>query len=78
MANVTIGLDPNDEKNASGAGGQVTYWLVFDIQQTIAHFGEHGCHKSRGPSIGVDQIPVRQLIDPFGIVWGLVEKSESL
>ena len=75
MANVTVGLHPNDEKNASGAGGQVTYWRVSDIQQTIAHFEKHGCHKYRGPIIGVDQIPVCQLIDPFGNVWGLVEKS---
>ena len=69
LANVTVGLHPNDEKNASGVGGQVTYWRVSDIQQTIAHFEKHGCHKYRGPII---------VIDPFGNVWGLVEKSESL
>ncbi len=77
LANVTIGLHPNDEKNASGAGGQVTYWHVSDIQQTSAHFGEQGCHKSRGSIIGVDQIPVCQLIDPFGTLWGLARNLKA-
>ncbi len=74
LANVTIGLHPNDEKNKSGADGQVVYWRVSAIQKAIAHFEDHGCQKYREPIIGVDGVTVCQLIDPFGNVWGFVEK----
>lgn len=78
LANATVGLHPSDEKNGSGAAGQVTYWRVSNIQETIAHFESHGCREYRGPIFGVDQVWVCQIIDPFGNIWGLVEKPESL
>lgn len=74
LANITVGLHPSDEKNSSGIAGQVTYWRVSDIQKTIAHFELNGCRKFRGPTFGVDRVWVCQIMDPFGDVWGLLEK----
>ena len=74
LAGTTIGIHPNDNKTSSGVAGQVTYWRVSEIQKTIAHFQSHGCHLFRGPIFSIDKAWICQLIDPFGNVWGLVEK----
>jgi predicted enzyme related to lactoylglutathione lyase len=73
---VSIGFHPIDEKTGSGVKGQVAYWLVDDLTQTIEHFLEMGCTIYRGPIISVDSESVAQLIDPFGNAIGLVEKQK--
>ena len=35
------------------------------------------CRKYRGPIVGGDQVWVGQLEDPFGNIWGLVEKPDT-
>lgn len=77
LAGSVLGLHPSDEKNTPGTG-QVTYWRVADIQRMIAHFEAHGCHKYRGPILGVDQVWVCQMQDPFGNLWGLVEHPVTI
>ncbi|VDG99744.1 Glyoxalase-like domain [Lysinibacillus sphaericus] len=74
LANSTVGIHPSDDKVSSGVAGQVTYWRVSDIKESIKHFKSHNCSLFRGPIFGVDKVWVCQLIDPFGNVWGLVEK----
>jgi predicted enzyme related to lactoylglutathione lyase len=76
LGSITVGLHPSDSKTVSGVGGQVAYWRVKDIHACIQHFESHGCHLYRGPTFGVDQVWVCQLKDPFGNVWGLIEKPE--
>ncbi|WP_245799182.1 VOC family protein [Virgibacillus siamensis] len=73
-ADTTVAVHPSDEKTSSGIAGQVIYWRVADIKKTIAHFESHGCSLFRGPIYGVDEVWVCQLLDPFGNVWGLLEK----
>lgn len=75
IANSTIGIHPSDDKVSSGVAGQVTYWRVSDIKESIKHFQSHGCSLFRGPICGVDKVWICQLTDPFGNVWGLVEKT---
>ena len=75
LANYTVGIHPSDVKTSSGIAGQVTYWRVSDIKKVIAHFQSHGCHLFRGPKLGIDEVWICQLIDPFGNVWGLVERT---
>ncbi len=74
LGTATVGLHPSDGKNASGTGGQVVYWRVTDIKKRIKHFESHGCRIYRGPTFGIDKVWICQLIDPFGNVWGLIEK----
>lgn len=74
LANVIVGIHSSDEKTSSGVAGQVTYWRVSDIKKTITHFESHGCQIFRGPIFGIDKVWVCQLMDPFGNVWGLIEK----
>ena len=74
LANASIGIHPNDMKTISGVAGQVTYWRVSDIHESIKHFELHGCTLFRGPIFGIDNVWVCQLIDPFGNAWGLLEK----
>lgn len=75
VAGITVGIHPSEEKTSSGVAGQVTYWRVAEIQKTILHFESHGCRLFRGPTFGIDEVWICQLIDPFGNVWELVEKS---
>ncbi|WP_227874362.1 VOC family protein [Tumebacillus algifaecis] len=75
LGRVTIGLHPADAKTSAGVAGQVVYWRVEDLQSSIAHFEAHGCTLFRGPILGIDGVHVCQLQDPFGNVWGLVEKK---
>lgn len=77
LGNVRVGLHPADDKNQAGVAGQVTYWRVSDLHETIEYFQSHGCRLYRGPILGVDQVWVCQLIDPFGNLWGLVQRPES-
>lgn len=74
FANITVGLHPSDDKTSPGVAGQVAYWRVKDISDTIQHFISHGCTLFRGPILGVDNVWICQLKDPFGNVWGLVQK----
>ncbi len=71
----TIGLHPADPKAAAGSGGQVAYWLVRDLERTLVHFEAHGCARFRGPIRGVDGARICQVQDPFGNLWGLLERG---
>lgn len=70
---MSIGFHPIDKKTGTGVKGQVAYWLVDDMTQTIEHYLEKGCTIYRGPIISVDSGSVAQLIDPLGNVIGLIE-----
>ena len=74
LGNSQIGLHPSDGNATSGVAGQVAYWRVTDIHKIIAYFESYGCHIYRDPIFGVDKAWVCQMIDPFGNVWGLIEK----
>lgn len=77
LANATIGLHPADEKNWSGSHGQVAYWRVEDIEQVITQFERRGCTRWRGPIFGVDGVWVCQLRDPYGNIWGFVQRRDD-
>jgi predicted enzyme related to lactoylglutathione lyase len=77
LGTATVGIHPNDGKTTSGVAGQVAYWRVTDIYERIRHFESHGCRLFRGPIFGVDKVWICQLMDPFGNVWGLIEKPEQ-
>lgn len=69
-----ITLHPADIKGQAGPGGQVAYWHVASVDDALRHFESHGGRRYRGPIHGVDGPRIAQVLDPFGNVWGLIER----
>jgi predicted enzyme related to lactoylglutathione lyase len=68
-----LGLDPNPEGAAPGAGGTVAYWRVDRIDDAIRHFVGSGAVLLRAAEDVGEGIKVASVQDPFGNVIGLIE-----
>lgn len=61
-----------DEKNPVSPGGAVPYWRVDDFDEFIKHASIMGCRMYRGPiQIERSNRHMGQMIDPFGLVFGI-------
>jgi uncharacterized protein len=61
-----------DEKCPAGAGGQVAYWMVDDLDAMLARALERGATLCRGPLERLDGRFMCQVHDPSGNLIGLV------
>lgn len=71
-----LGLDPDVESGAAGAGGSVVYWRTKDISRTLQHFVDCGATvKTALQDVG-GGVRVATVTDPFGNLVGLIEHSQ--
>ena len=71
MLKPSPGLDPDQSKARSGAGGQVAYWRVDDVEAAVRRFRAVGASVVSAPQdVGEG---IKAVTDPFGNVIGLLE-----
>ena len=68
-----LGLDPDLNDVAPGAGSGVAYWGVSNADASLAHFLSHGAKERSAVRDVGDGIRVATVDDPFGNVIGLIE-----
>lgn len=68
---VLVGFHPLDAKCPGGAGGTTAYWVVDDVDATVADLQSRGACLHRGPGATSLGARVAMLIDPFGCTLGL-------
>jgi predicted enzyme related to lactoylglutathione lyase len=68
-------LHPVDEKAASDGAAQVMYWIIDDLETTIADLMEEGCTIYRDMIEVPEGGRVAELKDPFGNILGLSETA---
>jgi hypothetical protein len=71
VGGVEVGFHPQDlEQNPQGSS-TVVYWRVDDLEERRRKFIDAGCTPHRGRLIVEPERKICQLIDPFGICFGL-------
>src|SRR5687767_680701 len=66
-------LHPVDDKAPPDGASQVMYWIVDDLETTIADLMEEGCTLYRDMIDVPEGGRVAELKDPFGNILGLTE-----
>ncbi len=74
LESVRISFHIADEKCSPGVSGQVAYWTVTNLQDSLNELIDNGCGLYRDPIKGIDGTKVCQVKDPFGNAIGLVER----
>ncbi|QCI67888.1 VOC family protein [Phreatobacter stygius] len=65
-----LGFHPASPRNPHG-GSTVPYWAVDDLAAERQRFLDAGCSHHRGPLDVAAGRRVCQLVDPFGMIFGL-------
>ncbi len=67
-----LGLQPADQANPAGAGGDTALWAVDDMERTVARLTALGAAVHSAPRDVGDGIVVASFLDPFGNRLGVI------
>lgn len=73
-----LGLDPDLEGGAPGAGGATAYWGVANADAAVAHFTSVGAALVSPVTDVGGGIRAATVADPFGNVVGLIENPNFI
>jgi predicted enzyme related to lactoylglutathione lyase len=68
---VEVGFHPEDQTRNPRGHSTVVYWSVDDLDDRRQRLLDAGCTSHRGPLVVERGRRICQLIDPFGICFGL-------
>jgi SAM-dependent methyltransferase len=71
VGGVEFGFHRSDGDKNANAGSPVIYWSVESVSESRAQLIEVGCLHHRGPLVVDEARHICQMVDPFGVVFGL-------
>jgi hypothetical protein len=71
VGGIELGFHLSDGGKNANAGSPVIYWGVDSLSVSRAQLIEGGCLHHRGPLVVDESRHICQLVDPFGVVFGL-------